>query len=215
MSTAKTKDTKLAALIAQGNEAAFRELYDIYYSQLSLYANRILNDIDLSVDIVQTIFVDLYAERSKLPQIGSLRSYLFQSVHNRCLNELKHLKIVRKHQQETISENTAPRSASSSSLSEDENESCLSLVDFTPEELMEYAELQCKIEDAISALPEQCQRIFRMSRINEMTNDEIAIELGLSKRTVETQISKALKELRKALRTTLLPLLIALSMLQQ
>lgn len=211
MATVNAKDIKLAALIAEGNEAAFRELYDIYYTQLSVYANKILNDIDLSLDIVQNIFVDLYAERTKLPHIASLRSYLFQSVHNRCLNEIKHQKIVRRHQQETLSENsTAAQASTASAMPENDDERASSHLDFTPEELIEFAELQCRIENAISALPDQCQRIFRMSRIDEMTNDEIAVKLGISKRTVETQISKALKELRK----TVLPLLIAIAILQ-
>ena len=61
---------------------------------------------------------------------------------------------------------------------------------------MEEAELEMKIVQAIGQLPGQCRKIFEMSRMEGMTNSEIADDLNLSKRTVETQISKALKTLR-------------------
>ncbi|MDO4462062.1 MAG: RNA polymerase sigma-70 factor [Bacteroidia bacterium] len=206
------KDSKLITLIAQGDESAFRELYDNYYTQLSVYANKILADIDVSLDIVQSIFVDIYSERQKLTSVGSIRSYLFQSVHNRCLNELKHQKVVQRHQKRTLQERGMKLSNGQSTMTNNEDTIAPDMtLDFTPEELMEYAELQHKIEQAIAQLPSQCQRIFRMSRIEDKSNDEIAEELGISKRTVETQISKALKHLRD----TLLPILIVLAMLQQ
>ncbi|MCQ2236293.1 MAG: RNA polymerase sigma-70 factor [Bacteroidales bacterium] len=206
------KESRLTTLIAQGSESAFRELYDNYYTQLSVYANKILDDLDVSLDIVQGIFVDLYSEREKLTSVGSIRSYLYQSVHNRCLNELKHQKVVQRHQKETLQEKGVKMESAGATISDnDESAASDMTLDFTPEELMEYAELQNKVEEAIAALPAQCQRIFRMSRMEEKTNDEIAAELGISKRTVETQISQALKQLRE----NQLPLLIVLTILQQ
>lgn len=208
MAMAKEREIQLMTLIANGDELAFRELYDLYYTPLTVYANRIVGDLDIALDIVQNIFVGLYSERERMLQIGSIRSYLYQSVHNHSLNEIKHQKIVQKHQQETL-KSASSQKANNVNLTEDINEGSNTLDDATPEELIEYAELQSKIEQAISSLPSQCQLVFRMSRMEEKTNDEIAAELNLSKRTVETQISKALKRLREVL----LSILIAIAML--
>lgn len=208
MAMAKDREIQLVSLIANGDEQAFRELYDLYYTPLTVYANRIVGDLDIALDIVQNLFVGLYSERGRISQISSIRSYLYQSVHNHCLNEIKHQRVVRKHQQETL-DSAASQKANNVNITEDVNEGANSLDDATPEELVEYAELQSKIEQAISSLPSQCQLVFRMSRMEEKTNDEIAAELNLSKRTVETQISKALKRLREVL----ISILIAIAML--
>ncbi|MCQ2200739.1 MAG: RNA polymerase sigma-70 factor [Bacteroidales bacterium] len=205
---AKEREIQLMTLIANGDERAFRELYDLYYTPLTVYANRIVGDLDIALDIVQNIFVGLYSERERMLQISSIRSYLYQSVHNHSLNEIKHQKIVQKHQQETL-KNASSQKANNVNITEDVHEGTNTLDDATPEELIEYAELQSKIEQAISSLPSQCQLVFRMSRMEEKTNDEIAAELNLSKRTVETQISKALKRLRDVL----LSIIIAIAML--
>lgn len=205
---AKEREIQLMTLIADGDERAFRELYNLYYTPLAVYANRIVGDLDVALDIVQNLFVGLYSERQRMPQISSIRSYLYQSVHNLSLNEIKHQKIVRKHQQDTLKDATSQK-ANNANITEDNNEGANSLDNATPEDLVEYAELQSKIEQAISSLPTQCQLVFRMSRMEEKTNDEIAAELNLSKRTVETQISKALKRLREVL----LSILIAIAML--
>lgn len=208
MAMAKEREIQLMTLIANGDERAFRELYDLYYTPLTVYANRIVGDLDIALDIVQNIFVGLYSERERMLQISSIRSYLYQSVHNHSLNEIKHQKIVQKHQQETL-KNASSQKANNVNITEDVHEGTNTLDDATPEELIEYAELQSKIEQAISSLPSQCQLVFRMSRMEEKTNDEIAAELNLSKRTVETQISKALKRLRDVL----LSIFIAIAML--
>lgn len=208
MAMAKEREIQLMTLIANGDERAFRELYDLYYTPLTVYANRIVGDLDIALDIVQNIFVGLYSERERMLQISSIRSYLYQSVHNHSLNEIKHQKIVQKHQQETL-KNASSQKANNVNITEDVHEGTNTLDDATPEELIEYAELQSKIEQAISSLPSQCQLVFRMSRMEEKTNDEIAAELNLSKRTVETQISKALKRLRDVL----LSIIIAIAML--
>lgn len=169
-------DNELLQLIATGDERAFRVLFDRYYTPLSIYALRMLNDEEMAIDVVQSFFVALY-EQSKTLSVSNARSFCYQSVHNRCLNELKHQKV-----RSAFAERTQATAEHPTSNIEDN---------------IYAAELEARLTAAINQLPSQCQNIFKMSRFEGLTNDEIAIRLDISKRTVETQISKALQELRK------------------
>jgi len=172
------EDRFLLAGLKTGDERVFRQLFDKYYRPLVSFANRLLSDPDLSRSVVQDVFVMLYDKRSEINIHTSLQSHLFQTVRNRCLNVLKHNKMKREHHQRIFD-----------SGSEAEQ----------PAETLEYAELERCLDIAINGLPDQCQKIFKLSRYEGVTNQEIADQLELSKRTVETQISKALKRIREEL----------------
>ena len=132
--------------------------------------------MDLARDIVQDMFVRLYESRHLLENVTSLKGYLYRSVQNSCLNYIKMNKIHNKHK-----ENIRLVHADSK-------------YDFTEE--IQESELEHRIFQIVSELPDRCRQIFRMSRVEGLKNDEIASKLNISKRTVETQISKALKTLR-------------------
>ena len=172
------EDRFLLAGLKTGDEGVFRQLFDKFYRPLVVFANRLLSDPDLSRSIVQDVFVMMYDKRSELNIHTSLQSHLFQSVRNRCLNVLKHNKMKREHHQRIFD-------------SGNETEQ--------PAETLEYAELERCLDAAINELPDQCRKIFKLSRYEGVTNQEIADQLQLSKRTVETQISKALKRIREEL----------------
>jgi RNA polymerase sigma-70 factor (ECF subfamily) len=175
----KTADIELFNRFTTNNsERAFRTLFDRYFTQLSVYANKILADEEAAVDIVQSLFVRIYEQRQEL-HVTSVRSFLYQSVHNHCLNELKHRKVHDNYAQKAI-----PTFDTSSN---------------NVEEMMAQSELEARLAYAINQLPTQCRRIFEMSRFEYISNNDIAEQLGLSKRTVETQITKALKILRQHL----------------
>lgn len=165
--------------INNGEENAFQYLFEEFYSMLTVYANKYLQDMDLSRDIVQDVFVRLYEKRESINIEISLKSYLFKSVYNSCINHIRINDIHNKHLY-----NIKKRK---------END----YVDLVEE--MQTSELEKFLYDAISELPEQCKKIFKMNRFKGMKNAEIAEKLKLSKRTVETQISKALKILREKL----------------
>ncbi|MCQ2229889.1 MAG: RNA polymerase sigma-70 factor [Bacteroidales bacterium] len=171
-------DTELIDKMSSGNEMAFRMLFDRYYTPLSVYADKILNDMDASIDIVQALFVNIYENRKEI-KVSNVRSFLYQSVQNRCLNELKHRKVITNYSAQVYTFS-----------SEETNET---------DELIEVSELEAQLANAINQLPEQCRKIFEMSRFDGISNGEIAERLNISKRTVETQISKALKFLRDKL----------------
>lgn len=165
--------------IKAGDESAYKKLFLKYYSQLVVFARKVVVDDDLSRELVQDVFVSFYEKRKELNIHTSLKAHLYQSVRNRCLNQLKHSQIRREHHANIY-------------LDKKDEEAFV-------EDKLQQTELEFKIHSIIKTLPEQCRKIFEKSRFEGVTNQEIADELNLSKRTVETQISKALKILRKNL----------------
>ncbi len=176
----KMTDNELMALTATGNEKAFRALFDRYYTPLTLFADRYLDDTEQAVDTVQNFFIALY-EQARTLEIKSVKAFFYQSVRNRCLNEIKHRKVRMAFESETLA---------GSSPTGDSHD---------VEDQIFASELEAKIAAIINTLSPQCKRVFEMSRFEEIPNAEIAEQLGISKRTVETHITKALSVLRKNL----------------
>ena len=179
-----------AALIERlkaGDEAAFQTLFRYHYPRSCVYAKRLTGDADGAREVVQDLFVRLYEHRQGLPAPGSLKSYLYAAVRNACLNRLKQAQTRQLHHQQMLYQ---------SSPVEDTD-------------ALVQLELEEKIWRAVQDLPGQCGKIFRMNRFEDKKNRQIADELGISVRTVETQISKALRLLRQAL-SDFLPLLLLL-----
>jgi RNA polymerase sigma-70 factor (ECF subfamily) len=164
--------------IRAGRESAYALLFKKFYRPLSVFATTYINDQDSAKEIVQDLFVHLYENRRVLVISTSLKSYLYQSVRNRCLNHLKRTQVERKHLDQAALEQRSTEDL---------------------EAKIAETELEYGIFRVISELPPKCQKIFRMSRVHGFKNKEIAEELGISVRTVETQISNALKVLREKL----------------
>ncbi|MEM6525367.1 MAG: RNA polymerase sigma-70 factor [Bacteroidota bacterium] len=170
-------DEVLFKCIREGDLDAFQSLFDTYYLPLCMYAFGLLKDMESARDITQDVFVTIYESRSSIEIKSSVKAYLHRSVRNACLNHLKSTKVQAWHQVQIASQHSAS----------DDHDS------------MERAELEARILGEIQKLPAQCRNIFQMNRLEGRKNREIAAELGISIRTVETQISKALKILRKNL----------------
>lgn len=168
--------------LKSGYESSYKQLFNQYYLVLSVFATRYVNNMEIAKEIVQDVFVHLFEIRDSLEIKTSLKSFLYQSVKNRSLNHIKHYQLHEKHLENLKSESDTT-------------------VDF--EEQIKAAELECQIFEVVQNLPAQCRKIFEMSRIEGKRNIEIADSLNISKRTVETQISKALKILRANLKNLL------------
>ena len=166
--------------LRKGDEDAFNCIFYTYYKGFVLYANKFLKDMDKAEEAVQGIFVKLWSEREKIKITTSLKTYLQKSVQNKCLDILKHKKIVQDY-----ADKTANNPGSQSGNNED---------------LILYTELKEKIEYSINNLPENCREIFKMSRYGGLKYTEIAQKLDISVKTVEAQIGKALKKLRDDLK---------------
>ncbi len=161
--------------IKQGNEEAFNKAFDLYYARLCFFSDKMLHDFDLSRSIAQQVFVDLWVKRNSLV-VSSLQAYLYQSVRNATFDVLKHRKVESRYL---------------SSLDKTEPEEMTDLI--------EAAELSDRINRAIQNLPEKCREVFVLCRFEELKYAEIATRLNISVKTVEMQISIALKKLRKEL----------------
>jgi RNA polymerase sigma-70 factor, ECF subfamily len=166
--------------LTERNKIVFDFVFHYYYSGLCAYAESIIRDENAGEDIVQEFFGVLWVKGQELRITGSLKNYLFVSIKNRCFDYLKHEKV---------------KSKSSHFLRSAEKSHENSTEDWLVE-----SELRERIENCMQKLAPRCQEVFRMSRFDGFKNQEIADELGLSKRTVELQISNALKAIRKDLK---------------
>jgi RNA polymerase sigma-70 factor (family 1) len=163
--------------LKDGDENFYRDLFLTYYAPLTAFASKYVSDSDSAKDIVQSVFVKLFEKRHSLSIDESIKSYLYKTVSNACIN-FKEKELVRsKHQSDYAK----------------------SLSEISFHDALEQTEQEFKIFQAINNLPPQCRRIFILSRLELKRNPQIAEELAISVRTVETQISNALRTLRKTI----------------
>lgn len=162
--------------LQNGDEKAFSQLFDQYYSALCLFANKYLHDMDLSRSLVQQAFIDLWMKRQKIAISTSVKSYLYTIVKNRCID------VLRKEKATT-----------------EISESIENLNQIPFHDLVEEAELNDRINASINKLPEKCREIFLLCRFEGLKYSEIAEKLGISVKTVEMQMGIALKKLRDSL----------------
>lgn len=162
--------------IADGDEAAFRELFDSRFDRVLLFLESFVRDRNAAEDMAQDIFLKLWCNRDMLPHIKSLNTYIYKMARNAAINALR-----------TSGRNVSL--ANASNLREQE----------LPDEKYYALEKQLLVDMAVEALPERPKQIFRMSRVEGMSNDEIAFRLNITKKTVENQMNIALKRIRCAL----------------
>jgi RNA polymerase sigma-70 factor, ECF subfamily len=166
-------------MIKKSDEKAFEILFHKYYGHLCLFATSIICDDVAAEEIVQDFFVKLWEKRELLLIETSVKNYFFRSVKNLCLNFIQHNKTKLRYAQIVISD-------VENQFSDDNN---------YPE-----PDLSLKIEESINSLPEKRREIFRMSRQDGLKYHEIAQKLNISIKTVETQMSLAIKTLREKLK---------------
>ena len=166
--------------LKSGDENAFDYLFNYYYPGLIVYATRLLTNQHLAEEIVQGVFLKLWQDRRFIEISTSFKSYVFQSVKNKCLDVLKHRKVKDEYAKLILEQ--AEKSA-----------------DETWESYVE-SELYAILIKSIEKLPPECQKVFKYSRIRNLSNKEIAEKMGIAVKTVENQITKALKHLRQELK---------------
>lgn len=169
----------------------FKLIYQQFFKPLTVFSFKYVRNLELAEDIVQNVFLSLYDNRDQLKIHTSLKAYLYRAVYNQTINTLK----MESKKLIMIEDNSAK---------------------YEPfRDIMEEAEFEHKIHLALNSLPDGCKKVFLMSRYDGFSNKEIASKLEISIRTVETQISKALKLLREKLYAVLAFVLLLFERFQQ
>ncbi len=171
------EDQRILEIFKTDQKKALEIIFDKYYEYLVKEVYFIIKDIGQSEDVVQELFMDLWKKQHLLDKVtSSLKYYLKRAAVNRSLNKIKQQKYFYKELE-------------FSDLS----------VSFEPNNHLEYRELENRINYLINSLPNACRTVFILSRTEQKSYKEIAEELSISIKTVENQIGKALKFLRKNL----------------
>ncbi|HSB54589.1 MAG TPA: RNA polymerase sigma-70 factor [Gemmatimonadales bacterium] len=171
-----TSPSHLAALKA-GDSAVFEQIFREHYARLVSIGDRLLRDPARSEDLAQDVLLELWRGRSRLDDSVPVSAYLYRAVRNRALNELRHRRVVRE---------TAPR---------------LGYQEHTAPADLSYEEKEqdAAVRRAIAELPERCREVFELSRVDQLSYAEIAEVMGITIKTVEAHMGKALRALRVAL----------------
>jgi RNA polymerase sigma-70 factor, ECF subfamily len=162
-------------------DGAFEVFFKEHYPKLCVYCSfKYGFDVASAEDVVNASFIKLWEVRQQLSTDISPKSYLYKIVDNRCANILKHEKVKRQHAQYLLQ--TTPEGIPETSF-----------------DSIDLRELRSAIDSAIAELPEQMRRIFELSRFQGLKYSQIAVQLNISVKTVETQMSRALAKLREKL----------------
>lgn len=172
--------------LKRGGRKAFEWIFNHYYPVLLSFTKEYLPDYDIARDIVQETFIVLWERKDLLNSDSNIKAYLFTIARNKALNFLK-----RKQLENKVAAIKASEQA----------ETCLNyyaLKDQSAENIYN-TEFEQLVAEGIKSLPDQCQKIFYMSRFEHCKNQEIADQLNISIKTVESHITKSLKILRTKL----------------
>ena len=176
----RLKNSEIVNALKKGDEVVFEYLFKEYYARLTNYSVTIVKSRDLAYDIVQSIFVTLWENRKRLNPDLSLRNYLLTSTHNNSLKSIRDRKIMSKHH-DKIRESTIVNREQEHSMEEKNNN---------------LSEKE-KVEKILHSLAPRGREVMKMRYYQSMKSSEIADELGISVRTVETIIYQSKKKLRK------------------
>ena len=172
------QEAPLLARLRAGDESAFDVVFRTYYGSLVGFAESLLHSREAAEDLAQDVMLELWRRREQLVLTDSLRSYLLRAVRNRAFNELRRVKTAKRKEPLVRDDEATP--ALGALRLEDE-------------------ELDAAIAGAVDALPAPLRETFVMSRREGLKYQEIATRLGVSVKTVEARMGKALKELRDRL----------------
>lgn len=167
--------------IISGDKYSFEKVYRYYYPRLNYFSRQYLLDAEASKNIVQDVFTELWDKRNTLRSDTNLNAWLFTVTKNKSLKTIGHLK-----SQQNYDNYMRNRLL---------DVNYKSLAEFDTSNLV-FEELQSQVQAALDKLPPACRKVFEMSRFEDKKNREIAEELNLSIKTVEAQISKALRSLK-------------------
>lgn len=172
-------DQELMEMIRKDDHYAFEMLYQRHWQKLYQSAFNICRDRDTCMDVCQEIFIWFWEHRNSVSLISTVQSYLLTAVKYKMISYIRKDKVKADF---LMAVKKLPES-------------------YTIEEIIQVKELQAIIAKFVAALPEKCGEIFNMSRNEHLSNKVIATKLGISEKTVENQITIALKKLKASMGT--------------
>lgn len=173
------EDKNILKKFQKGDELAFNEIYNQYWKILFMSAYNVLKNKELCEEIIQDVFISIWNKKETLVINVSLKSYLYACVRYKVFNEIKkNTPILRPSMFESLNEK---------------------IQNTTPETKLMHKELLIRIDSIVDTLPPKCKEVFKMSRYEYLTHQEIAQKLNISKKTVENHMTRALKTLRSDL----------------
>lgn len=172
-------DAALLRLLREGDEGAFETIFRRWYAPLVRLSESLTRSRARAEEIVQDVMLELWRRRTALEEDGSPQAYLFQSTRNRSLNDIRH---------ERVKERGEPHVIAAS-------------LPFGPaaDTRLEEGEIAAAVHEALSELSQRSRTVFEMSRMQGLRYQEIAEALGISIKTVEAHMGKALRHLRERL----------------
>ena len=173
-------DALLVAAVRRGDRGAFDAIYGAHSQPLIGFIRDRVGSHEVAEDILHDLFLNIWSRFDTWDVYGDLRTYLFSAARNHVWSHYAKLKVRRAHADEEKA--TADAGAPP-----------------TVDERLEAEQLSAAVDRWIAELPDRRREVFELSRYGHLTYDEIASRLGISVKTVETQMSRALRHLRDRL----------------
>ena len=181
-----------------GDDLAFEKIFKSNHGQIVGFCNQFITDWDKAQSLAQEAFINLWVNREKIETLNGIKAFLYTYAKSSCLNYIRHRKIISKYEDLQLQ-----------SKEDQLNREVLESFDFNS---LEFTELEELIMRSINELPDQCRRVFMLSRFEGKKNKEIADDLNISVKSVEANMTRALKTLRTDLAEYLPVILVQLIM---
>lgn len=165
--------------LKRGNREPIKYFFEAYYADLCNFVNQFIRNETQSEEIVQDIFVYLWDNRQRISITTSVRSYLYAAARNKVLNHIRSEKNRAKLLDQLAKRDVYPSAQ--------------------PDQITYENQLNEVVEKAVDDLPTQCRKVYTLSRERGYSNKEISKEMNISVKTVENQITIALRKLRESI----------------
>ena len=176
--SALNEDRVLLDRLRGGDEQAFDALFRAWYAPLVRVAEAMLHDRASAEEVAQDVMLELWRRRDTLDVHQSPRGYLIQATRNRALNQIRRARVERVGEPHVADRLVPPEHADA---------------------MASLGELESALATAVESLPDRCREVFELSRVRGLRYSEIAETMGISVKTVEVQMGKALRTLRERL----------------
>ena len=186
------RESEYLEKLGQGDHKSFDALFMLYHPRVKNFLKGFIKDEEEACDMAQDIFFKVWTNRESISKVSSLKAYLFRMARNMVYDYYEHSLV----KQKTLGNNHHNATGTYEQKLQSSSSAYTDLI----EEDIYAKELSILIDIAIEQMPEQRRRIFKMSRKEGLSNEEISQKLQINKRTVENHVTQALADLREVVR---------------